>query len=362
MLILNPNVSIATPRSERDVKIISIVTPVFNEEETVRRCHEEVARVMKALAPKYDYEHLFADNCSTDRTLSILREIASTDPRVKVVAWSRNFGAERSGFAAMNFTIGDAVIGIPADLQEPPDQIPKFIAKWEEGYDVVYGTYSNPYEGFLKRALRKLYYRVVDRISSDPLPHDFSGFALSDRVVVDEVLKLGDVEPYIRGMVATVGFRQVGMPYERQPRRAGRSKHGLAFLLSFATNGIITHSMWPIRMATLSGTILALVAILLAFVYALIKIFNWNIQAPGATSIIVLVLFFFGIQLLFFGILGEYIGAIHAQVRRNRPFVILKERINVTLPHDAEHDRSRTARASSADAARTSPLEEHPQA
>jgi len=289
---------------------------------------------MGALAPKYDYEHIFADNCSKDGTLAILRQIAHSDPRVKVVAWSRNFGAERSGFAAMNFAVGDAVVGIPADLQEPPDQIYKFLAKWEEGYDVVYGTYSNPYEGYLKRLLRKLYYRIVDRISADPLPHDFSGFALCDRIVVDEVMKLGDLEPYIRGMIATVGFRQIGVPYERQPRRAGRSKHGIVFLLSFATNGIITHSMWPIRIATLSGTMLALASILMAFAYALIKMFNWNIQAPGATSIIVIVLFFFGIQLLFFGIIGEYVGAIHAQVRRNRPFVILRECINVSLPDE----------------------------
>ena len=298
----------------------------------MRRCHEKVASVMRSLAPKYEYEHVFADNCSTDRTLAILREIAASDPCVKVLAWSRNFGAERSGFAAMNFSVGDAVVGIPADLQEPPDQIYKFIEKWEEGFEVVYGTYSNPHEARLGRFLRKVYYRVVDRISADPLPHDFSGFALCDRVVIDEVMKLGDLEPYIRGMIATVGFRQIGVAYERQPRRAGRSKHGLAFLLSFATNGIITHSMWPIRIATISGTVLALTSILLAFVYALVKIFNWNIQAPGATSIIVLVLFFFGIQLLFFGIIGEYIGAIHAQVRRNRPFVILREQINVSLP------------------------------
>jgi dolichol-phosphate mannosyltransferase len=308
-------------------KLLSVITPVYNEELTVRRCHAEVRKVVEQLGDGYDWEHIFADNHSEDDTLSILREIVRDDPHVRVLAYSRNFGAEKSAFTALRHTRGDVVVGITADLQEPPALIPEMLTLWEQGNKVVYGVYRNPHESFVMRAIRALYYRVVDRLSPDKLPHDFTGFALMDRRVVDEVVRVDDFAPYIRGLIATVGFKQVAIPFERQKREAGRSKHGLSFLFDFGINGIISHSVVPIRLATIIGSILSIGAILTAVVYAIIKIFIWNIQAPGATTIIVLILFFFGIQFLFFGILGEYIGAIHAQVRR-KPFVIVEEKIN----------------------------------
>jgi len=317
----------AAPSVRARVRTITVVTPVFNEESTVRRCHAEVRRVCAALGPGFDYEHIFADNCSTDGTLAILRELAAADPRVRVIVNSRNFGAEKSGMNAMRHASGDAVIGIPADLQEPPDVIPAFVRKWEEGYEVVYGTYLNPHEHWLGRRLRSFYYGLVDSLSPEPLPRDFSGFALVDRVVVDEVCKIDDFAPYIRGFIATAGFRQVGIPYERRARRAGRSKHGALFLLGFGANGIIAHSLVPIRLATLCGFVLSLTSVLMAVGYIVVKLLNWDFQAPGATTTIAFVLFFSGIQLMFLGILGEYVGAIHSQVRR-RPFVIMRERIN----------------------------------
>jgi glycosyltransferase involved in cell wall biosynthesis len=308
-------------------KLISVTTPVFNEEETVQHCYEEVRRVMEGLADRYDYEHVFADNCSTDRTLALLRGIAAKDPRVKVLAYSRNFGAEKSSFTALRYSGGDACVGITADLQEPPVLIPTMVKLWEEGYEVVYGVYRSFREGWLKRRLRHFYYQLVDRISQESLPHDFSGFAMLDRKVVDEIVRIDDFSPYIRGLIASVGFRQISIPYERPPRTAGRSKHGAFFLLNFGMNGIISHSLVPIRLATLAGAGLALTSILLSAAYALIKIFNWTFQAPGATTTIVLILFFAGIQLFFLGLIGEYVGAIHAQVRR-KPFVIVREKIN----------------------------------
>ena len=312
-------------------RVISVITPVFNEELTVRRCHEEVKRVCSALGEGYDYEHIFSDNCSTDGTLDILRELAANDPRVKVLNYSRNFGAEKSGFTAMRHANGDAVIGIPADLQEPPAMIPRFIEYWEKGYEVVYGVYRNHYEGLLKRSSRRFYYWLVDKLSPEPLPQGYSGFGLIDRMVVDEVLEVDDYAPYARGLIATVGFRQIGIPYDRQRRQAGESKHGLLFLLGFGANGIITHSLMPIRLVTLGGIMFAALAVFLSFLYVIIKLLVWNFQAPGATTTIVLVLFFSGIQLLTLGILGEYIGAIHSQVRR-KPFVIVRERINIGPP------------------------------
>ncbi len=315
-----------------------MITPVYNEEATVRRCHAEVRRVMEGLSARYDWEHVFADNHSEDATLEILREIARDDPHVRVLAYSRNFGAEKSGFTALRHTRGDAAVGITADLQEPPSLIPEMVALWEQGNRVVYGTYKNPNEAALMRAVRWLYYRVAAKLSPDPLLHDFTGFALIDRRVLQEILRVDDFAPYMRGLIATAGFKQIGVPYERRERKAGRSKHGLAFLFDFGINGIISHSMVPIRLATIAGLTLSASALLLAVAYVIIKLLVWNFQAPGATTIVVLSLFFFGIQFLFFGILGEYVGAIHAQVRR-KPFVIIEERINFEDRDDVPPER-----------------------
>jgi dolichol-phosphate mannosyltransferase len=317
-------------------KLLTIITPVFNEEATLRRCHEEVKRVAASLADRYDYEHVFGDNRSTDATLAILREIAAVDPHVRVLAYSRNFGAEKSAFTLLRHSSGDATIGITADLQEPPSLIPQMVELWEKGFQVVYGVYRNPHEGALMRGLRGAYYNIVDKLSPDPLPRDFTGFALIDRRVLDEVIRVDDHAPYIRGLIATAGFKQIPFPFERAPRIAGRSKHGLSFLFDFGINGIISHSIVPIRVATYVGAALAGGSLLAAAAYAVLLLFRalgavaWQIQAPGAASVIVLVLFFSGVQLMFLGILGEYIGAIHSQVRR-KPFVIVEERIN--FPH-----------------------------
>lgn len=315
-----------------------MITPVYNEEQTLLRCHSEVRKVMESLSDRYDWEHLFADNHSTDATLSMIRDLAREDPHVRALAYSRNFGAEKSSFTALRHARGEAVVGVSADLQEPPSLIPAMVDLWEQGNKVVYGTYRNPRGSFTMRAIRWLYYRVVDKLSPDRLPHDFTGFALMDRRVVDEVIQVDDFAPYIRGLIATVGFKQIAIPYERGQRVGGDSKHGLAFLFDFGINGIISHSLVPIRLATIVGAFFSVTAILLAIAYVIVKLLVWNFQAPGATTVVVLILFFFGIQFLLFGILGEYIGAIHAQVRR-KPFVIIEEKINfdeAPVPRD-EH-------------------------
>jgi hypothetical protein len=189
------------------------------------------------------------------------------------------------------------------------------------------------------RTLRRAYYFIADRMSPESLPRNFTGFAAIDRKVIDEVVKVDDYAPYIRGIIANVGFRQVAVPFERSLRKAGYSKHGLLFLIDFAINGMITHSLVPIRLATLSGLFLSGFAILLAIAYVVTKLVNWGFQAPGATTTIAFVLFFSGVQLLFLGIIGEYVGAIHAQVRR-KPFVIIRERIGFDRPELARIDEA----------------------
>ena len=308
-------------------KLLTILTPVYNEEANVIRCYEEVKRVIESLGKGYDYEHIFGDNRSVDGTMAILRDLAAKDPRVKVLHYSRNFGAEKSGIALLRHASGDAVIGLVCDLQDPPALFPRMVELWEEGNQVVYGVYKNPAENVVMRGMRSVYYALIDRLSPDPLPRDFTGFALLDRRVLDEVVRVDDHAPYARGLISTVGFRQIALPYTRTTRKAGKSKHGLSFLFDFGINGIVSHSVVPIRVATYVGATLAGGSFLTAFAYAMLKLFRWEIQAPGATSVTVIVLFFAGVQLMFLGVIGEYIGAIHAQVRA-KPFVIIDERLN----------------------------------
>lgn len=329
---------------------------MFNEEATLRRCYDEVRRACAVFSDRYDYEHVFGDNRSTDGTLAMLRELAAEDPRVRVLAYSRNFGAEKSSLTLLRHASGDAVVGMSADLQEPPELIPKMVDLWEQGNQVVYGIYRNPHEGALMRGLRSIYYRLVDKLSPDPLPRDFTGFALVDRRVLDEVVRVDDHAPYIRGLIATAGFKQISFPFERALRAAGSSKHGLSFLFDFGLNGIISHSVVPIRVASYLGAVLAFGAILVSVVYGFLLLLRamglvaWAIETPAAASLLVLVPFFAGVQLMFLGILGEYVGAIHAQVRR-KPFVIVEERINfpvrrrrrAPIPDPALQDEEREA-------------------
>ncbi len=308
-------------------KKISILSPAFNEEGNVQRCCDEVRAIMQPLLDRYDYEHIFGDNCSTDKTLQILREIAAQDPNVKVLTYSRNWGVNKSGITLVRHCTGDAAIPIPADLQDPVELIPRLVELWEQGYEIVFGIYENSSDGLVMRAARRLYYWVVNKLSAEPLLKNYSGFGIMDRKVLREICNLDDHNPYVRGFLANIGFRSTTLPYRRVGRTAGKSSYNFGGYLDLAINAIISHSFVPIRLATLIGMFFSGLSITAALTYTLIKIFKWNFQAPGATTTIVLVLFFAGIQLFFLGMLGEYIGAIHAQVRRG-PFIIIRERIN----------------------------------
>ena len=312
-------------------KKISIFTPAWNEEGNIRRCYEEIKAVLEPFTDRYDYEHVFGDNCSTDRTLDILREIAAQDRRVKVLTYSRNWGPEKNSLTLVRNCSGDAVIPMPADLQEPVELIPTLIQLWEQGYEIVYGTYEKGSDSFLMGCARRFYYWLVSKLSNEVLLENYSGFGIWDRKIVQEIVKLDDFNPYVRGLLATIGFRSTILPYKRVARKAGKSSYNFGAYLDMAINAIISHSLVPVRLATLLGVILSSFSLLASVVYALIKIFNWSFQAPGATTVVVLVLFFSGIQLFFLGMLGEYVGAIHAQVRRG-PFIIIRERINFDEP------------------------------
>lgn len=308
-------------------KKISVITGVYNEEQTVREVYEVIRKVFAELEGNYKYEHLFLDNCSSDRTLAILKEIAAGDKNVKILSYSKNFGPIKTEFIGYQYATGDAIIGYEANLKDPPELIPTFVKYWEDGYDVVYGIRNKTQDNFLMLFMRKLFYRLADFLSDEPLPQNAGGFRLVDRKVVNELIKIDDYKPYMRGLISSIGFKQKGINYERRARPRGRSKSNLGYLIDFAINTFISYSIVPIRFCTYTGIVLAAFSFLAAIGYAVIKFFFWEIQAPGGATVIVLILFFSGIQLFFLGVIGEYVGAIHSQVRK-KPFVVIKEKIN----------------------------------
>ena len=313
--------------------LISLVTPCYNEVDNVAQCAEAVRGMFARDLPGYDREHIFCDNASTDGTPAILRELAAGDPSIKVILNARNFGLFASMFNGLMQTSGDAVVALfPADLQDPPEVIPKFIAKWRDGYEVVRGVKEVREEGYLLRQARRLYYRVVRRFADVEIPVDVSEFQLIDKRVVDALRGFDDHYPYLRGMIAVCGFRAADVGYTWVARKRGVTKHNLYHLVDQGLNGIISFTKVPMRLCMLAGFVLSGLSIGYAVFSLFLNLIVFRkVLPPGIQTLIVAVFFFAGLQLFFFGVLGEYIGAIHAQVRR-RPLVVERSRINFDGP------------------------------
>lgn len=310
------------------MKKISVITLVYNEAEITADVYNEIKNVFQDLLKKgYDYEHIFMDNGSFDGTISILNDIASKDKRVKVLVYSKNFEVLNALMTGYKYTSGDAVICYEPSLKDPADLIPTFINYWEKGYDVVYGVRNKTADSLFLFFMRKIFYRLINVVSKEKLPLDAGDFRLTDRKVINELTKLDDYKPYIRGLITSIGFKQIGINYMRKPRLKGKSKSSLGYLIDFAINALISYSVVPIRMCTYAGLILSFFSILAAIVYLVVKLFFWPAQIPALAAVIYIILFFSGIQLFFLGIIGEYVGAIHSQVRK-KPFVIIREKIN----------------------------------
>ncbi len=310
-------------------KLISIVTPCYNEQDNVADCAEEVARVFAEQLPGYDFEHIFCDNASTDGTGQVLRSLAARDVRIKVIFNARNFGPFCSTFNGLLSTTGDAVVVLlAADLQDPPEVIVPFVQQWEQGHQVVYGIRAKREEGFLLRNTRHLYYRTVSRFAQINIPPDVGEFQLIDRVVVDALRQFDDYYPYIRGMIASCGFSSVGVEYVWKARKRGLSKNRLFHLIDQGLNGIISFTRVPMRLCMLFGFTISGSSILFAFFCLIWHLVDKGaVTPPGVPTLIVALFFFSGVQFFFLGVLGEYICAIHSQVRK-RPLVIERERLN----------------------------------
>ena len=307
-------------------KLISITSPCFNEEENIGELYRRVAMVMETL-PEYDFEYVLIDNASTDHTVGILREIASKDPRVKVIINTRNFGHIRSPYWGIINTKGAATIYLASDLQDPPELIAEFIEQWQKGYKIVLAvkpvTSANPVMHYLRRS----YYRLLDKISEVSITKDATGFGLYDQVVLDHIRAINDPYPFLRGLICELGY-QIKMIAFNQPRRLkGISKNNFYSLFDIALLGIVSHSMVPIRVASMLGFLIALLSILSAFILFVAKLFFWESFPVGYAPVGIGILLIFGVLLFFIGMVGEYVGVIHNHIQRH-PIVVEQERIN----------------------------------
>ncbi|MBE9089554.1 glycosyltransferase family 2 protein [Microcystis aeruginosa LEGE 11464] len=308
-------------------KLISVMTPCYNEEDNIEDLYSQVKTIFENQLSGYDYEHVFIDNCSKDRTVEILKMLARKDPKVKIIVNARNFGFVRSSYYGLIQPDGDAVIFLMADLQDPPSLIIDFVTKWEEGYKVVQGVRKKSRESFVLFKVKKLYYYVLSRISDVELTRDTTGFGLYDKYVIQSLRKIDDPYPYFKGLISELGFEIAEVEYVSAARKKGVSSANFFMLYDFALLGITSHSRVPIRVATMSGFIMGILSLFVAIVYLVAKLINPNFLPIGIASLHVSLFFFSSVQLFFIGIIGEYIGLIHLRSLK-RPLVVERERVN----------------------------------
>lgn len=304
---------------------ISIVTPCFNEEGNVEALYQKVKDVFAGI-PEYTYEHIFIDNCSKDHTPELLRGLAAGDRNVKVILNTRNFGHIRSPFYGLLQATGDAVILLVADLQDPPEMIVDFLREWRKGFKVALGVKTSSEEASLMFFIRKVYYDFVARVSDTELTKNNTGFGLYDRVVIEDLRKIGDSYPYFRGLISELGYPASKIEYRQPSRKRGVTSNNFYRLYDMAMLGITSHSKVPLRIATIAGFGMSLLGFLMALLYLVAKLIFWNQFQLGLAPLLIGIFLFAAVQLFFIGLLGEYIGAIHTQVLK-RPLVIEKERI-----------------------------------
>ncbi len=303
-------------------KLISFVIPVLNEEDNIARLYETVEAVMQPLADRYDWEYVFTDNRSSDSTFAMLRDLATKDARVRAYRFSRNFGFQNSILTGYRKARGDAAIQLDCDLQDPPELIPKFLEQWEAGYQVVYGVRIGRKEGVGITLFRKAFYRIINWLSEDELPLDAGDFRLVDRKVLNIISQIRDSTPYLRGTIAAMGFQQVGILHHRNARLAGESKFKFRQLVSLALDGIIGHSIKPLRIATWVGLGVFVLTMLLSVAYIGMRVVYGAQWPAGFATLAVLILASQSLNAIFFGIFGEYLGRIYRQVRHTSHTVI----------------------------------------
>lgn len=308
------------------MKLVSVVTPCYNEEENVEELYNQVKAVFNAIQG-YTYEHIFIDNSSSDDTQSILRRIVSIDHNVRAIFNARNFGHIRSPYHALMQANGDAVILIVADLQDPPILIRDFLVKWEEGYKIAIGIKESSEETASMFAIRRLYYWLIGYLSDIDMIPNFTGFGLYDRQVIEILRTINDPYPYLRGLIAEIGLPRAEISFRQPVRKRGITKNNFYTLYDMAMLGITNHSRVPLRLATMAGFALSIMSLLVAFGYLIAKLIYWDVFQAGTAPILIGMFFFSSVQVFVIGLMGEYVGSIHTQVL-HRPLVVEKERVN----------------------------------
>lgn len=307
--------------------LISLVVPVLNEEDNLGPLIERVANVMAQVADRYDYELVFTDNHSVDTTWEKLAALAAERPNVRAYRFSKNFGYQKSIRTGYLKTRGAAAIQLDADLQDPPELIPEFLGHWEAGSKVVYGIRRSRREGKVVTALRHAFYWLIDALSEDPLPRDAGDFRLIDRQVIEVLRADGDVHPYIRGRIAAMGFTQTGVPYDRAARQAGETKFPLWTMVRLAVDGITSHSAKPLRFATYLGIGTMAASFFAVLIYLTARLFFGVDWPAGFATLVVMVLFFSGLNSLLLGLMGEYVARIFEQLKQS-PDTLIEASLN----------------------------------
>jgi len=310
-------------------KLISIVTPCYNEADNIDELCQRIEKVMESLP--YDYEHICIDNCSTDSTVSKIKAKAAVDKRIKLIVNARNFGHIRSPYYGILQSRGDACILIASDLQDPPEMIIEFVKKWEQGFKTVLAVKPESEESAIMFNLRKAYYRLIAKISEVPLVKNATGSGLFDRAVVDILRSINDPYPYFRGLLCEIGYPIAKVPFKQPRRKRGITKNNFYTLYDIAMLGITNHSKVPLRLMAMSGFLLAFMSLLVAIFFFVAKLLYWDSFQLGMTPILIGIFFFGAIQTFFIGVLGEYISSIHTKVR-NMPLVVEMERVNFDVP------------------------------
>ena len=311
---------------EASKRKISIITPCFNEQDNVADVYGQVKAVFLGLS-NYEYEHIFIDNASRDKTVEILKKIAQEDKRVKIIVNTRNFGHIRSPYHALMQAGGDAAVFLAADLQEPPALIVDFVKKWQEGFKVVIGIKNKSDESPAMFLMRKAYYNILKRFAEIEHVSNYNGFGLYDRNVIEALRKFDEPYPYFRSMINEVGFERAELKYTQAERKKGKSRNSFYVLYDMAMLGFVNNSKVPLRLASFIGFGMSIFSFLIALVYLIRKLIHWQDFQLGLAPLVVGIFFLGSIQLFFIGVLGEYVGAIYTQTKK-RPLVIEKERIN----------------------------------
>ena len=304
-------------------KLISLVIPAFNEAATIPALYRRLEPILAGLEERYRFEIIFTDNHSTDETFPILAGLAQRDPRLRVIRFSRNFGYQRSILAGYQAARGAAAIQLDCDLQDPPELLTEFLARWEEGHQVVYGVRRSRPEGRGITFARMAFYRLIRALSENDLPVDSGDFRLVDRCILDILRQCRHADPYLRGTIAALGFSQIGVPYDRAPRAGGESKFSIGGYVRIAFDGIVSQSVVPLRLATYLGVAVGGLAMLVALGYLTAALINGATWPRGFATLVVLFLGGLSLNALMFGVLGEYVGRIYRNALDD-PLVVIE--------------------------------------